>query len=167
MRSVFIKKEDNGASNKPVLSLAEAYPLYESFKQLQKERKAQEFQARTTAKLINFEVQDTEPKSGVAGNTAEDLRRFFEPHLKHTLVVNPQYLILDDGKTALVYPENYETASVNTERDMELLVGHFDFMAKEAFLADSISLCSTEEELERRLDTPIIQEDSPVMDNNT
>lgn len=179
MRSVFIKKEDNGASNKPVLSLAEAYPLYESFKQLQKERKAQEFQARTTAKLINFEVQDTEPKvevakkngflvqNLVAGNTAEDLRRFFEPHLKHTLVVNPQYLILDDGKTALVYPENYETASVNTERDMELLVGHFDFMAKEAFLADSISLCSTEEELERRLDTPVIQEDSPVMDNNT
>lgn len=66
MRSVFIKKEDNGASNKPVLSLAEAYPLYESFKQLQKERKAQEFQARTTAKLINFEVQDTEPKVEVA-----------------------------------------------------------------------------------------------------
>lgn len=94
-------------------------------------------------------------------------KEIFEPHLKHTLVVNPQYLILDDGKTALVYPENYETASVNTERDMELLVGHFDFMAKEAFLADSISLCSTEEELERRLDTPVIQEDSPVMDNNT
>ena len=80
---------------------------------------------------------------------------------------NIKYLILDDGKTALVYPENYETASVNTERDMELLVGHLDFMAKEAFLADSISLCSTEEELERRLDTPVIQEDSPVMDNNT
>ena len=81
--------------------------------------------------------------------------------------MNPQYLILDDGKTALVYPENYETASANTERDMELLVGHFDFMAKEAFLADSILLCSIDEELEKRLDTPVIQEDAPIVDNNT
>lgn len=170
MRSVFIKKEDNCTSKKPVLSLAEAYPLYESFKQSQKERKLQEFHARTTAKLINFEVQDAESKieaaknngflvqNLVSGNTVEDLKRFFEPHLKHTLVANPQYLILDDSRSALIYPENYETASVNTERDMELLVGHFDFMAKEAFLADSIHLCSVDEEIGKRLDSPAIQE---------
>ncbi|KOG97135.1 Fap1p [Saccharomyces eubayanus] len=178
MRSVFIKKEDNNKSSRPILSLAEAFPLFESFKELQKERKIQEFQARTTAKLINFEVQNAEPEVEVAknngflvhslvkGNGVDNLKRFFEPHLKHTLVAKPQYLIIDDGKTALVYPENYEAVSVNTERDMELLVGHFDFMAKEVFLADSISLCSIDEELGRRLDSPVAQEDSPVKEEN-
>ena len=102
----------------------------------------------------------------VNGNDVDDLRRFFEPHLKHTLVVKPQYLIIDDGKTALVYPENYQEVSVNTERDMDILVGHFDFMAKEAFLADSISLCSIDEELGRRLDPPVTQGDSLAKEEN-
>ncbi|CAI4987525.1 CGH_1_HP_G0064630.mRNA.1.CDS.1 [Saccharomyces cerevisiae] len=95
----------------------------------------------TTAKLINFEVQDTEPKVGVAKKMGFG------------------------SKFTLVYPENYETASVNTERDMELLVGHFDFMAKEAFWP--IPFRCVQLKKNEEVGYAHNSEDSPVMDNNT
>lgn len=169
-RSVFVKKEEDGSSSKPIISLHDALPLYQTFKELEKERKLKEFEARTTTRLINVEAPQEDNvyhakysgfliKKISPGTTVEDLQRIFGQFLTSTLIVNPQYLIIQDGKDALIYPENYQEMSAGVERDLETLVGHFDFISKENFIADGVELCDVEVAmLGERLETPILEE---------
>lgn len=178
-RSVFVKKNEDGSTTKPVLSLADVFPIYETFKDIQKEKKTKEFLARTTARLVNIRIEDDDGseqftpkyngfliKNLSVGTDEADLERLFGQYIKPTLIKSPQYEILPGTQTALIYPESYEAISENVERDLEMLVGHFDHMCKEEIVADSVELCSVEEYLPtQRLETPDIQESSvePVL----
>lgn len=151
-RSVFVKKQDNGGSCKPVIQLKDSLPIYQFFKENEKEKKAQRFEAQTTTEFVNF-IPKEEPqleraknnafklKNVSTGTTKEDLERIFADHLKPTLVKNPQFKIQDSTKNGLIYPEDYAEISVNVERDLEALVGHFDYLCKESFIGDGIELC--------------------------
>lgn len=168
-RSVFIKKESE--SNKPPLRLADIYPIYKTFKQMEKERKMKEFLARTTEKLINFTVDDTDTqkiefKSTFNGffvkklshnSDGEDLKRLFDKYLKSTFIKNVKYRVFKDDtmgyNNAIIYPEAYSNVTENMTRDMETLVSHFDYIAKEAFVADEVSLCDV---------SPLLSEESQL-----
>lgn len=154
-RSVFVKKLENDESSKPSIRLKDSLPIYESFKEIEKEKKNQRVEALTTTQLINFIAKDDpqlEPakyncfllKNLSKGITEEDLRRTFADHLKPTLVKNPQFKILESDKSALIYPEDYDMASANVERDMEALVGHFDYICKDSFIGDGVELCQVD-----------------------
>lgn len=158
-RSVFVKKQLDNSSSKPPITIADAVPIYESFKQLQKDKKQASFEAHATTKLINITPDLTpEPLSMAKYNgfliknvsdfaTVEDFQNQLNQYMKPTLIVNPQYKLDKEKKEAIIYPENYQSISVNVERDMETLVGHFDVILKENFLADSIELCRVDDKL--------------------
>ncbi|QLQ77978.1 hypothetical protein HG537_0A02250 [Torulaspora globosa] len=151
-RSVFIKKLDNGSSIIPKIRLADSLLIYQSFKQMENDKKAQRMESQTTTRLINFpSVAETKLKSAennafmltnLSADTAEDdLVRLFAEHLKPTLVKNPQFKVSKSKKTAYIYPEDYADISTNVERDLEALVGHFDYICKESFIGDGVELC--------------------------
>lgn len=154
-RSVFIKK--TALSCKPLISLEESLPFYQLFKQYEKEKKTQRLESQTTTKLINFTLKE-EVKVDLAtnnaflirniarGTTTEDLERAFAEHLKPTLIKNPQYKILDLEKKALIFPESYATTTVNVERDIAALVGHFDYICKDLFIGDGVELSFVDQE---------------------
>ncbi|CCD25843.2 Fap1p NDAI_0G00670 [Naumovozyma dairenensis CBS 421] len=171
-RSVFIKK--NTTSSKPSFSLSKVLPLYQTFKELEKERKLQEFEARTSKRLVNVEVPEGPTDNYIAeangflikdlspGTTVEDLERIFGQYLKSTLIKNPQYLVLQDGKSGVIYPEDYPTITANVERDFKSLVGHFDVLAKDTFISEGVELCKIDDVLStERLATPAIDESTP------
>lgn len=151
-RSVFIKKLDNGDSVKPSIRLKDASEIFQSFRQIEKEKKAQQMESQTTTRLINFTPVE-EAKVELAKNNAfmltnvssttteEDLVRLFADHLRPTLVKNPQFKLRNSIKAAFVYPEDFADISANVERDLEALVGHFDFICKENFVGDGVELC--------------------------
>lgn len=138
---------------------------------MEKERKMKEFLARTTEKLINFKVDDsnawkTEFKSKwngffvkklSHGNDEGDLKRLFDKHLKSTLIKDVKYKIIKDDTSgynnAIIYPAAYSNVTENISRDMETLVGHFDYIVKETFVADEVELCDV---------SPLLSEDSPL-----
>lgn len=155
-RSVFVKKNLDGSSTKPILSISEAAPLYQSYKKLEKEKKQANFESMTTTRLINFTPEmSPELESAAKFNgflvtnvgeftSTDDLQNLFAPYLKSTLVVEPQFQILPERKQAVIYPNKYKEISVNVERDMETLVQHFDFLIKESLLAGGVELCNIE-----------------------
>ncbi|CAL9729992.1 FKBP12-associated protein 1 [Monosporozyma unispora] len=162
-RSVFIKKQ--ATSCKPPARLSDIYPIYETYKQMEKERKMQEFLARTTAKLVNIKVEDDASKDHFKsewngffvrklthGTNEDDLKNLFDKHLKSTLVKDVQYKIVKDTESgyndAIIYPAEYAKISANAAKDMEALVTHFDYMVKESFIADSVELCDVSELLD-------------------
>ncbi|CCK71613.1 Fap1p KNAG_0H01990 [Huiozyma naganishii CBS 8797] len=180
-RSVFVKKNDDGSSAKPIFSLSEIAPLYQSFKLLEKERKMQDFLAKTTTHLINVKLNDDVAtgaqhsgqnnafliKNISAGTTLQDLKNLFGKYMEKTLIRNPQYQELPEENSAIVYPEDYRTISANAVNDMENLVGHINFIVNDAFLADSAELCDassklpeeiSENDISERLETPEVQE---------
>lgn len=162
-RSVYVKKELNGESGKPSISLQEALPIYQAFKQREKESKIRRYEMQSVTNLVNF-VPKFEPTVELAksngflirnvtqGTDEEDLERIYGEHLRPTLVKNPIYRILSDRNIALIFPESYLDVTVNTERDLERLVGHFDFICKEMFIGDGVELCQVDEYLQ--LETP-------------
>lgn len=151
-RSVFIKKLDNGDSARPTISLADSLVVFQTFKQIEKEKKVQKMESQTTTRLINFPSVE-EAKLECAKNNAfllknlststteEDLVRLFAEHLKPTLVKNPHYKMMASDKKAFIYPEDFADISTNVERDLEALVGHFDYICKENFIGDGVELC--------------------------
>ena len=50
---------------------------------------------------------------------------------------DPHYLLLASGDV-LVYCDDYSTASVNVENDIERIVGHLDHIVKEQLLAEGV-----------------------------
>ncbi|CCH59421.1 hypothetical protein TBLA_0B05950 [Henningerozyma blattae CBS 6284] len=187
VRSVFVKKLTNGTSSKPILTLEEALPLYESFKEVQKEKKKQEYEARTHKTLINVEAETQTQQSAtkyngfliknlVKGTTEEDLERIFGESLKPTLVKDPQYLVMDESHHGFICPADYAEISINVERDMEQLIGFFDSLCKEHFIGDIVELCNIDEALlqenvdledseEEKLTSPEVENDSDIHDS--
>lgn len=157
-RSVYVKKELGGESSKPPISLEDALPFYQAFKQREKETKTRRQEIQSVTNLVNF-MPKSEPTVELAtsngflirnlthGTNEEDLHRIYGEHLKPTLVKSPIYKVLPDRNIALIFPEFYSDITVNTERDMERLVGHFDFICKEMFIGDSVELCQVDEVL--------------------
>ncbi|QLG72493.1 hypothetical protein HG535_0D02010 [Zygotorulaspora mrakii] len=151
-RSVYINKMEGSGYGKPLLSLNESLPIYVSFKELEKERKSDHFESKTTVRLINYTSMDTPKikpaeknafiiKNIARGTTEQDLERIFSTYLKHTLVKNPRYKLDAAGKTAFIFPEDYTNVNVNVQEDLERLVGHFDFIIKDLFVAETVGLC--------------------------
>lgn len=180
-RSVFVKKDQN--TMKPKLSLAEILPLYQLFKQSQKERKMKEFESRTTTRLVNISVDNEGYRTSVPvytgfilrnlsnDVTTDELEAMFVQHLKPTLIMEPQYQIVSDDCTensyALIYPRDYSSISENCVKDMVALVGHFDFLAKDNFVADSVELCNIADELpQERLATPALESEADEQDHH-
>lgn len=152
-RSVYVKKTVD--SHKPSLSLKEALPLYQSFKNAQKERKLKELERSTTTRILNY-TSTGESSPPVAqinglliqkvfeGTDEKTIEACFADYLKHTLIKDPNYLKLDSGDV-LVFAENYATASINVERDINRVVGHLDLIAKDSFLAEGVTVCRVEQ----------------------
>lgn len=167
-RSVYVKKELNGESGKPSISLQEALPIYQAFKQREKESKIRRYEMQSVTDVVNF-VPKAEPTVELAksngflirnvtqGTDEKDLERIYGEHLKPTLVKNPIYQVLFDRNIALIYPESYSDVTVNTEHDLERLVGHFDFICKEMFIGDGVELCQVDEYFHSETPTDISQ----------
>lgn len=72
------------------------------------------------------------------------MKRLFDKHLKATLIKDPIYHVIDgngDHNNAIIYPQVYSNISPNVAKDMDALVGHFDYMVKESFIAEGVELC--------------------------
>lgn len=157
-RSVFIKKIEASICGKPILSLKEALSLYQSFKQLEKDRLNEKLDSQYTTRMINVTSKET-PRFESAenngfsivniasGTTEQDLERIYSAYLKPTLIKNPQYMIVEGEDKGLIFPEDYADITVNVERDLEELVGHFDYICKESFIGDGVRLCKVDVEL--------------------
>ncbi|CDF89520.1 ZYBA0S04-06216g1_1 [Zygosaccharomyces bailii CLIB 213] len=157
-RSVYVKKESDGQSGRPAIMLNEALPIYQAFKQREKENKLRRSEMQSVTKLVNYTPKH-EPTVELAkfngflvrnltkGTTEHDLERAYDEHLRCTLVKDPIYKMLPKGNTALIFPTDYANVTMNTERDMERLVGHFDFICKESFIGDGVELCQVDEHI--------------------
>lgn len=157
-RSVYLKKENDGQSSKPAITLSEALPIYQAFKQREKENKIRRSEVQSVTKVLNYTPKN-EPTVELAkfngfivrnlaeGTTEKDLERIYGEHLKPTLIKDPVYKTLPESSTALIFPTNYSNITVNTECDMERLVGHFDFICKETFIGDGVELCQVDEHI--------------------
>jgi len=160
-RSVFVKKELG--SVKPTLSLAEIVPLYQSFKQADKERKAKEYESRSTTTLLNviadpaslnsssssFEAEYTGFKlQDVAdGVTEEELSAMIGPYFEGTLINDPQFRIYEDNdeahtRYALLYPAAYASVSENCAGDIQQLLPHVEYLCRDNLVAGSVALCN-------------------------
>ncbi|CCE62793.1 hypothetical protein TPHA_0D01530 [Tetrapisispora phaffii CBS 4417] len=152
-RSVFVKRKVD--TRIPNISLEEVLPLWTGFKKLEKERKIQHFESTSQRKYINYEPKEVIVKSSndtngffikkiSPGITEEDLSEVFGKALKSTLIKNVCYKILPESSDAIIYPEQYNSITESVHQDLEVLVGHFDFIGKEALIFDSIMLCNVE-----------------------
>ena len=163
-RSVFVKK--NPDSRRPAITLADALPLYQKFKTLEKERKQKEFEAHTTVTLVNVSADAlggtnsdvAVPPGGKNGFliknltsslTEDDLKSIFGKYLKPTLIKDPEYKIVvsSDTTKGLIYPTNYKEISRNVVKDMDELVGHLNLLVREDFIGDGVELCNVDKEL--------------------
>lgn len=156
-RSVFVKK--NVDSRRPLISLEEALPLYQSFKQFQKEKKAQDLEKSKTHRILNVTVEESQMKPAKAtyngliirgildGVTEDDIKDCFGQYLKYTLLSNPVYSTLSSSEL-IIYPHDYHSVTVNVENDLRQLVGHFDHIVRDKFIGESVAVCQVEKYLE-------------------
>ncbi|SCU90862.1 LAMI_0E03884g1_1 [Lachancea mirantina] len=153
-RSVYVKKTH--ISCEPSISLEEAFPLYEKFNNYQREKRKKEMKSSTTHKLVNYPTANfrtATPKlaefNGIliknvfTGVTELDISEALAIYFKTTLISNPQFRLLETGD-AIAYPELYGEVSVNVENDIKRLVGHFDVLVRDKFLAEGSTLCKVE-----------------------
>ncbi|SCV00890.1 LAME_0G12662g1_1 [Lachancea meyersii CBS 8951] len=156
-RSCFVKKTATSAG--PTLSLAEALPLYQSFRAAQKNRKLKEIERSITTKIINFTAGQEENPAPLAklngllvrgvfsgvdeGTIATRMHQF----LKHTLLKDSRYTKLESGDI-LICAENYAKASPNVEFDIQRVIGHLNVFVQEEVLAENVVSCEVSQVLE-------------------
>lgn len=170
-RSVFVKKVEN-KSHIPLLSLGEALPLYHSFKQLQKERKAKELEKSTTRRLFNYTVDDANDVphnaefnsflvKGVApGVTKDELSDCLAEYLQFTLIQNPSYQTLENGDF-LIYPEDHMSISENVENDIKRLAPYISSICKEKQISEGVELYKIDGNLKTFTSEEYLQEEQP------
>lgn len=161
-RSVFVMKKGD-IIRAPAVRLADAYPLYESFKLHEKNQKKTE-NARPPAQssststasdsiLVAPVVPSPASMNGLIvrqiseGVTIEELQVMFADALSKTLIIDPQYEFLTGAQDILIYPANYKDATQNVERDLRALVGHFQYLCLDNLVAKKVELCRVEDSI--------------------
>lgn len=167
-RSVFVKKEK--LSIKPALTLEDVVPLYQSFKVADKERRAKEYESRTTTRLLNIEADTLGPETNFKAKftgfqihkladsvTEEELAAMLLPCFEPTLINDPQIRIIDGAdeqtRDALIYPAAYSSVSENCARDIEQILPRIEYLCQDNLVAEKVTLCNIAELYEQPTET--------------